>query len=434
MPIICYSQTWQDVGGGTNNQVYALKEYNNNLYVGGWFDSVNNFYSQSIAVWNSSNWNTVGSGLYGTPYSFTVYNNELYAGGDFFYANGVPNTYHIARWNGTNWLSAGSTNNDVGQIKAMATYNNNLYAAGNITKIGGVNVNRIGKWNESNWSNVSGGVTGGFMTEVTTMTTLNNKLYIAGDFNYAGTQVAFNIASWDGVQWMDLDTGLSDRALTMTADTIHNNLYVAGAFNLVGGIHGINVNYIAGWNGNNWFSLDQGLSGGIRCMTMYHGDLYVGGSMLIVGSDSTTIYVARWDGVQWHKVIGPNSTVFALQEYKDTLYVGGAFTLPYNNIARYYTPYSNIKEELIPEPEYLGNCIPNPTNGAVVIPYFLPLESKGIISITNIEGTQIKSFKLNPGNNELNISLIGLTNGAYLCKLDIDCGKITRNKKLILNR
>jgi len=68
---------------------------------------------------------------------------------------------HIARWNDTQWLSAGSVNNDVGQIKALATYNGQIFAAGNLTKIGNVNVNRIAKWNGSNWSSVSGGITGG---------------------------------------------------------------------------------------------------------------------------------------------------------------------------------------------------------------------------------------------------------------------------------
>lgn len=427
-----YSQVWSDVGGGTNNSVYSLKEYNNNLYVGGWFDTVSNFYSQSIAVWNSSDWNTVGSGLYGTPYSFAVYNNELYAGGDFLYANGVLNTFHIARWNGSNWLSAGSTNNDLGQFKAMVEYNNNLYVAGDITKIGGVNVNRIAKWNGSIWSSVNGGITGGFMTQVYAMATLNNKLYVAGDFGYAGTQEAFNIASWNGTQWDALDTGLNAFAKTMTSDTMNSILYVAGNFNIVGGNNGIQVNQIAGWNENNWFNLGQGLSGNLLSMVMYHGNLYVGGEMIIVGSDSAIIYIAKWNGSQWQKVLGPNSTVFTLQVYKDTLYVGGAFTIPFNNIARYYDTLTTVTEEKKTEQEYLGNNIPNPFGTNTEIPYYLPPGSKGILTISDINGKPIKTYSLSESKNKLGVSLHGYSDGMYFYTLSIDNGRIIKHNKMIL--
>lgn len=431
----CNCQTWSDVGGGTNNNVYAFGEYQNKLIVTGG-DTFGITPINGVASWDGTMWDSVYASTgptNGGPSCFAVFNNELYAGGNFWYMDGVNNTYHIARWNGSNWLSAGSTNNDLGQFKAMTTYNNNLYAAGNITKIGGVNVNRIAKWNGSTWSNVGGGVTGGFMTQVYAMTVLNNKLYVAGDFNYAGSQVTFNIASWDGTQWMALDTGLNAYATTMIADTVNNKLYVSGAFNIAGGINGIQVNYIAGWDGNNWFNLGQGISGNIYSMVMYHGELYVGGSLLLVGSDSATIYIAKWNGSQWQKVLGPNSTVFALQVYKDTLYVGGVFTLPYNNIARYYDTLTTVTEEKKTEQGYLGNNIPNPFGTTTVIPYYIPPGSKGIMTISDIEGKPIKTYMLTENNNNLEVSLTGFKNGVYFYTLNIDDGRIIRHKKMILN-
>lgn len=350
------------------------------------------------------------------------------------YLDGNPLTYHIARWDGTSWNSCITNTQDQGYISDMKTYNNKLYAAGNITKINNVNVNRIAKWDGTNWSSVSGGITGGFMTKVYAMTTLTNKLYVAGDFGYAGTQEAFNIASWDGTQWMALDTGLNGFAKTMTADTVNNKLYVAGNFNSVGGVNGIQVNQIAGWDGNNWFSLGSSLSGNFLSMTMYHGELYVGGEMIFIGSDSAIFYIAKWDGTQWQNVLGPNNTVLSLEVFNDTLYVGGGFSYPGKNIARYFSPLTNVSEEKINEPEYLGDCIPNPTSAVAAIPYHIPTGSKGKIYINDINGKPIKAYTLTDSNNKIDISLSEYGNGMYFYTLTIDNGKIIKRKKMVLNR
>jgi len=429
-----FSQTWSGVGGGTNNNPVYLGKYNNKLIVTGG-DTFGTTPINRVASWNGIIWESLGNGpSYGLPNVYKEYNYELYAGGNFQYMDGLTNTYHIAKWNGISWASAGSSYNDIGQINALEVFNNNLYAAGDIVKIGNVNVNRIAKWNGSNWSNVGGGLTGGFMTQVRAMAMLNNKLYIAGDFTSAGSQEAFNIVSWNGSQWMSLDTGLNAYATSMVADTINNKLYVAGAFNLVGGLNGINVNYIAGWDGNNWFNLGLGLSGGILSMTMYHSELYVGGSLLIVGSDSATIYIARWDGTQWHKVIGPNNTVRSLEVYNDTLYAGGYFSSPGSYIAKYYSPLTTIREEKKNEIEYLGECFPNPTNAIAEIRYFIPSGSNGIITINNSEGKLIKTYELKKGYNNIEVSLEGYMNGMYFYTLNIDNGSIIRHKKMILSR
>ena len=430
----CNSQTWSSVGGGTNSAVPAMEIYQNKLVVTGG-DTFGSIPIYAIASWDGYQWDSLGGNtisLSGGPETYGVYNNELYAGGNFW-VNGVSNTYHIARWNGVNWYSCTNNTDNVGQFDKMISYNSNLFIAGDITKINGVSVNRIAKWNGSTWSGVSGGVTGGFMTKVYSMVTLNNKLYVAGDFTFAGGTGAFNIASWDGTQWSALDTGVNEYASAITADTVNNIIYVAGAFNIVGGTNGINVNYIAGWNGNNWFNLGQGLSGGIYCMTMYHGELYVGGSMIIVGSDSATIYIAKWNGSQWSKVLGPNNTVFTMQVYNDTLYVGGLFSSPGNNIARYYDTLTTVTEEKKTEQEYLCNNIPNPFGTTTVIPYYIPPGSKGIMTISDIEGKPIKTYILTENNNNLEVSLTGFKNGVYFYTLNIDDGRIIRHKKMILN-
>ncbi len=339
-----FSQTWSDVGGGTNNFVYAFGEYQNKLVVTSGGDTFGLKPINSVAVWDGVKWDSVGSGpTNGVPNSYSIYNNELYAGGNFWYMDSLPNTYHIARWNGSEWLSAGSTNNDQGQIQTMAVFNNNLYVAGNITKIGGVNVNRIAKWNGSNWSNVSGGITGGFCL-IYCMAVYNGQLYVGGDFTYAGGKTTYNIARWNGTAWDSVGcAGFDNVVVTMVVDTVANVLYVGGPFTLVGNAFAYqSVKYVAKWNDTTWSSVGNPITNGVSVMEMYHRNLYVG-SQSSHGSLSDTI-IAYWNGSTWHWVQGLNSTTFALKVYKDTLYVGGAFTLPYNNIARWYSPATGIDD------------------------------------------------------------------------------------------
>src|ERR1043166_6570338 len=87
------AQSWSPVGGGTDQTVLALGVFNNDLYVAGAFISVGGVSVNGMAKWNGTNWLAAG-----TPpnevYVMKVYNNELYEGG----FGGV------AKWNGTNWV------------------------------------------------------------------------------------------------------------------------------------------------------------------------------------------------------------------------------------------------------------------------------------------------------------------------------------------
>lgn len=69
---------------------------------------------------------------------------SLYAAGDFTTAGGI-NANRVARWNGTSWsaLSMGMNSN----VNALATYNNGLpYASGAFYTTGRIRSNDIAKW------------------------------------------------------------------------------------------------------------------------------------------------------------------------------------------------------------------------------------------------------------------------------------------------
>jgi hypothetical protein len=93
-----------DIGlyGGSNVGVAALETYNDNLVAAGIFTNAGTISVNNIASWDGSEWNAMGSGIQGDidwhwVYDLAVWNNELIVGGHFNTAGGKP-CNSIAKW------------------------------------------------------------------------------------------------------------------------------------------------------------------------------------------------------------------------------------------------------------------------------------------------------------------------------------------------
>jgi len=230
-------------GPGFSNQVGTFTTYNNNLVVGGIFDSAGNIHSPSIAMWNGSAWDSLGGGFSGYPNiinALCVYNGNLYAAGSFLIAGGTL-ANNIAMWNGTTWDSLGSgINGSNVYVTSLCVYNGNLYAGGAFTKAGGAPANNIAMWNGTSWSAVGTGVD--TMGAVYALTVYNGSLCVAGQFTNAGGNPANNIALWNGTAWSAMGSGTNNIVWGLT---VYNGaLFAGGEFDTAGGLA---TNHIARW-------------------------------------------------------------------------------------------------------------------------------------------------------------------------------------------
>ena len=93
-----------------------------------------------VARWDGGSWSAVGTGMNNTVMSVAVAENTLFAGGIFTMAGGVS-ANRIAQWDGTSWSALGSgISPDKGggaEVRSIATWGTNLFAAGNIGAAGG---------------------------------------------------------------------------------------------------------------------------------------------------------------------------------------------------------------------------------------------------------------------------------------------------------
>lgn len=182
-------------------------------------------------------------------------------------------------------------------------------------------------------------------------------IYVGGMFTEAGNTVVNYIAQWDGVHWSSLGTGMDDQvwALAVYDDGTGPALYAGGHFHTAGGV---TVNHIAKWNPGSpgsWSALDIGTDNNVGALTVYDdgsgSKLYAGGEFSLAGGISAS-RIARWDGTHWSAVGNgvtaslPPLLIRTMAVYDDgtgaALYVGGLFTSPGKNIAKYNGVWSSL--------------------------------------------------------------------------------------------
>jgi hypothetical protein len=127
-------------------------------------------------------------------------------------------------------------------------------------------------------------------------------------------------------------------------------VYVGGQFSNVNsnGIALTAADYIARWDGSNWFSLlgdgvsNGSLNGVVNAIAVSGSNVYVGGAFANVNNGGTVLAaadrIAKWDGANWSALGSDgagngslNNAVAAIAVSGPNVYVGGAFYDVNNN-------------------------------------------------------------------------------------------------------
>ena len=132
-------------------------------------------------------------------------------------------------------------------------------------------------------------------------------------------------------------------------------------------------------------------------------------------------------------VRSPVHTYGALGSFNVSVIVSyqGCLDTAYTTITVYDD--TGIEDIQPPEPEYLGDNIPNPFNNTTIIPYYLPQGSMGFIQIKDMKGELVDEYALTPGYNRLEVTLDCFNSGVYLYSIVID-GQVKDTKKMILEK
>lgn len=310
----------------------GFKVYEDTLYCSCAFWSEN-----GMAKWDGTNWNKLGNGFSGGSAieCSEFYNNKLFVGGGFD-VDDVSGLENLTFWNDTIWAAVDGNNFPSADVSGMKSFDNKLFMGGDFATVGSLSVGCMVAWDGTNWLNV-----GDFNWLVFELEEYNNELYAGGVFTGVGGVPAMGIAKWEGgTTWSAVGGSLNGYVKEMQVDTFNNFLYAGGAFYV-----GSDFETVMRWDGFNWFPLQNGPTCDVmkNSMAMYHGELYVGTCIDTLATGMQINYITRWNGNQWDSIpCGTNVTVFALETYRDTLYVGGQFDtagcMQNFGIAKFYMP------------------------------------------------------------------------------------------------
>jgi hypothetical protein len=306
--------SWSSVGSsGVFNPVLSLAVLNGDLIAGAGLLSLNPITGTPdyIARWNGTTWSNLGLGVGNIVYSLSLGpDGELVAGGNFTTAGG-NDAFGIATWDGTFWSPLGigteAPNSPVAQTSGYvfataAAPNGDIYAAGTILDAGGLDVNRIARWDGVAWSPLDAGVSGDPSgNAVFALLVLpNGDLIVGGQFATAGETPASGIARWDGKSWSALGTGMSNTTGSSSVNSLavmpNGDLIAGGWFDTAGGL---SANGIARWDGAAWSPLGAGLTGGQfytivkSLLILPNGDIVAAGSFASAGG-LPAANIARW--------------------------------------------------------------------------------------------------------------------------------------------
>lgn len=346
---LLFSQTWQDVGGGTNSSSHGLLTWNGKLIDLGSFNNPCN----RVAAWNGTAWECLGGGVGIVARAGTVWNGNLVVVGDFWNVQQpCTNCNGVAMWDGTQWTNIGAGfNNDV---LCVTVWNGDLVVAGDFTQSNGVACSRIAKWNGSTWEQI--GPSNAFNNDIRAITEFEGELWIGGDFtNVGGCTACDRLVKWSGSAWVggdsgvDIQGGVDNTVRVLYVNPYDGKLYMGGHFidlNLDGVVN-TDCKGVAVYDGSVWAPLGTGVNDYVRAIHEYNGNIVVGGYFTTAGGISAN-RIAKWNPVAqtWSAMglgfngAGIDEYVKAATVWNGIFFAGGAYTIAENNpmdfIAQWY--------------------------------------------------------------------------------------------------
>lgn len=264
----------------SNSEVRAACADNaGNVYIGGDFTTINGNTFIGIAKWNGTQWDSVSSGFRVLPQgnagasgarALACYNNDIYAGGYFISVEGKPIRY-IARWNGAQWDSLPQSPNAA--VSQLVVCNGKLYAFGIFNKIGTISCNKMAVWDGTSWTPVWMPY---YFDNIADICEYKGELYIGGNIFYGSVGGNIDLLKFDGSNWVPVGGGIKGGVSDVSSLRVFNNeLYVGGYFSKAAGNAGENL---MKWDGSQFKEVVAGLDAQINNITEVPDGLIVTGS------------------------------------------------------------------------------------------------------------------------------------------------------------
>lgn len=422
---------------GPESAPHALALYQNALHIGGQFKRLNSNTSDVlqtgyVAYMKQGKWQDMNGGM-NAPISALASSQEgtLIAAGSFTRSSDIP-LQGIASWNGRTWSAIPGVS--LGQINTLALGPNSVFAGGVFDNIGNTPAFSVAEYKQGVWRSLGKGLRrtkeGSGTNQpghVHTAVFHDGKVFVGGQFDTAGLVSARNIAYWDGNQWFSLGEGILGEVDAMTVLN-NGNVIVASTVNQGNLIYPAPLML---WDGTGWSEI--GLPNGclsINALATDGHDVFIGGDF-IMDSTRNDYGLAIWNKKEFKSLGGGvKGYVTTLLYHQGTLYCGGNFlrvadSLPCRNIAGYVM--NNI-DTLQQNDGMKISIFPNPNqHDDISISFQLQESGQAELCLATLDGKTVDCFGqgyYEKGLHEVRRVLhAGFPSGQYQCILQSN-GKI----------
>lgn len=403
-------------GASVGIQIAAIAEdASGNLYVGGFFTTINGVAANRIAKYNVSTgvFSALGTGISSGSSTVNaiviVPDGKVYVFGSFTQAGGVSR-YNIAYWDG-NWHTVGASSGVNFSVicAALSADKTKIYFGGNFTaEYGGTDCKLVGQIDLTT-NLISQPTTYGIDDEGATKSVQSmavasdGTLYVGGNFRRVATlltslnRIAYlkNNATTSPTNtygWTRLGAGFSDSStVVLSLDFYKNSLYCGG---IIPTYRGVNMYGTAIWIGSTFVPLDfagnkNSLASNIfqlfKLIASENGDIFLFGSHPIASPTTQSVMASKTTVVN-------NPGTAAVYP---TLYVKGSGKLKYlenvnTNVKIYFDYELADGEELFID--FATSTVLSSTRGNVV---------RHILN-----GSGYAGFMLLPGNNTISAFML----------------------------
>jgi hypothetical protein len=366
-----YGQTWENVGGGLNDKVYDLLNFDNKLYAGGRI---------GVKYWDGSTWTGL-PGNYGIsfPLTLAVFNDTLHVGGDRHISGTISRVY---KYNGISWVQVGGDFDEASwsSTKRLLNYNGQLISGGRFSSINGATIYNIASWNGITWNSLGNGLN----DCVWNLAEHNGQLFASGDFTASGTDTTvYRIAKWDGLSWSPIDTAhrfkFAGPMISFNGSLIIGNVWDT--------ISGIQMKGIAVWDGTTFTSRGSNLLSCVNNFWTFNNELYLSGQLYTLNPNDYANVILKWNGFFWQQVgLEFDQPILTVDDYSNQLFCGGFYTSPASYISK-LNASTGISEQV---GQVAFQFYPNPTTDNCI---FMTTET-GTLTIINQLGEIIRTFRI----------------------------------------
>jgi len=225
-----------------------------------------------------------------TFFKYDFTENRILIGGDFTEISGVP-CNGFAIWDGNSISTLG--NGLDGKIEDMINHQGQeLYAIGNFANGGGSNVAvyRSGQWE---FFQVGTGT-------AHALATLGGSVYVGGEMQQNGAYMVYTNAL-GASNFVSVGAGFD--APIEDLEQHQGAVYAAGSFQTNANT---STNYIARWDGTDWQDAGMGMDTSVYALGYGSNGEFLAGGILVDNWGLSMMGLSNWDGTNWVSKLNPN--------------------------------------------------------------------------------------------------------------------------------